>query len=39
MLEMLGLDLNMDFFLLLNTFVDQKIFRGKAPWTINHEKR
>ena len=24
---------------LLNTFIDQKIFRGKAPWTINHEKR
>ena len=24
---------------LLNTFIDQKIFRGKAPWTINHKKR
>ncbi len=24
---------------LLNTFVDQKIFRGKAPWTLRHEKK
>ena len=28
------------FFLgLINTFIDQKIFRGKAPWTLNHEKK
>ena len=24
---------------LINTFIDQKIFRGKAPWTLHHEKR
>ena len=24
---------------LINTFIDQKIFRGKAPWTLNHEKK
>ena len=24
---------------LLNTFIDQKILRGKAPWTIAHKKR
>ena len=27
------------YFGLLNTFVDQKIFRGKAPWTLRHEKK
>ncbi len=24
---------------LVNTFIDQKILRGKAPWTISHEKK
>ena len=24
---------------LINTFLDQKVFKGKAPWTINHKKR
>ena len=24
---------------LINTFIDQKIFRGKAPWTLKHEKK
>ena len=24
---------------LINTFIDQKIFRGKAPWTLSHEKK
>ena len=24
---------------LLNTFIDQKIFRGKSPWTIKHKER
>ncbi len=23
----------------LNTFIDQKIFRGKAPWTLKHHKK
>ena len=24
---------------LLNTFIDQNIFKGKAPWTLKHKKR
>ena len=24
---------------LINTFIDQKIFRGNAPWTLKHEKK
>ena len=27
------------FFGLFNTFMDQKIFRGKAPWTLKHEEK
>ncbi|MBF96857.1 MAG: electron transfer flavoprotein-ubiquinone oxidoreductase [Pelagibacterales bacterium] len=24
---------------LINTFIDQKIFRGKVPWTLSHKKK